>query len=283
MGAWLAGDKSAVLMQSSGVGNIINMLATIKECRFPLLMLVTMRGDEGEFNPWQVPMGQATRAVLEAMGVVVKRIDTAEDAEPVVERRGAPCLQQLRRRGRAHRPAPHRHQELPGPGQPMKPTLHRRDVVKALLADRGELLVITGLGSTAWDATAAGDHDLTFPLWGAMGGAVMIGLGLALAKPRRRVLVLTGDGEMLMGLGSLATDRVCKSLRTSVRRGHRQRALRRDRHAEDAHCGRRRPRRDRQRVAGIRAGAPGRARRAASRACARWCTRRPGRISRRSR
>jgi sulfopyruvate decarboxylase alpha subunit len=84
MGAWLAGDKSAVLMQSSGVGNIINTLATIKECRFPLLMLVTMRGDEGEFNPWQVPMGQATQTVLEAMGVVVKRITTAEDAEPVV-------------------------------------------------------------------------------------------------------------------------------------------------------------------------------------------------------
>jgi sulfopyruvate decarboxylase alpha subunit len=84
MGAWLAGDKSAVLMQSSGVGNIINTLATIKECRFPLLMLITMRGDEGEFNPWQVPMGQATQTVLEAMGVVVKRIGTAEDAEPVV-------------------------------------------------------------------------------------------------------------------------------------------------------------------------------------------------------
>jgi sulfopyruvate decarboxylase alpha subunit len=84
MGAWLAGDKSAVLMQSSGVGNIINTLATIKECRFPLLMLITMRGDEGEFNPWQVPMGQATQTVLEAMDVVVKRVTTAEDAEPVV-------------------------------------------------------------------------------------------------------------------------------------------------------------------------------------------------------
>ena len=83
MGAWLGGEKSAVLMQSSGVGNIINTLGTIKECRFPLLMLVTMRGDEGEFNPWQVPMGQATPAVLEAMGVVVRWIHTAEDAEPV--------------------------------------------------------------------------------------------------------------------------------------------------------------------------------------------------------
>jgi thiamine pyrophosphate-dependent acetolactate synthase large subunit-like protein len=87
----------------------------------------------------------------------------------------------------------------------VKPVLHRRDVVKALLAKRGSLLVVAGLGSTAWDITAAGDHDLSFPLWGAMGQAAMIGLGLALAQSKRRVLVITGDGEMLMGLGSLAT------------------------------------------------------------------------------
>ena len=98
----------------------------------------------------------------------------------------------------------------------MKPTLHRRDVVNALLADRGDLLVVAGLGSTAWDVTAAGDHDLTFPLWGAMGSAAMIGLGLALAKPRRRVLVITGDGEMLMGMGSLATLGVQKPKNLSV-------------------------------------------------------------------
>jgi thiamine pyrophosphate-dependent acetolactate synthase large subunit-like protein len=84
-------------------------------------------------------------------------------------------------------------------------TLQRRDVVKTLLAERGELLVVAGLGSTAWDCTAAGDSALTFPMWGAMGCAAMMGLGLALAQPTRRVLVLTGDGEMLMGLGSLAT------------------------------------------------------------------------------
>lgn len=83
--------------------------------------------------------------------------------------------------------------------------LHRRDVVKTLLADRGDLLVVAGLGAPAWDATEAGDHPLTFPLWGGMGGAAMIGLGLAIAQPDRRVLVVTGDGEMLMGLGSLAT------------------------------------------------------------------------------
>jgi len=83
--------------------------------------------------------------------------------------------------------------------------LQRRDVVSELLRERGELLVIAGLGSTAWDITAAGDSPLSFPLWGAMGQAAMIGLGVALAQPRRRVLVITGDGEMLMGIGSLAT------------------------------------------------------------------------------
>ena len=85
------------------------------------------------------------------------------------------------------------------------PKLERRTVVKALLAERGTLLVIAGLGAPAWDVTDAGDHPLNFPLWGGMGGAAAMGLGLALAQPERRVLVLTGDGELLMGLGSLAT------------------------------------------------------------------------------
>ena len=83
--------------------------------------------------------------------------------------------------------------------------LRRREVAETLLAGRGDLLVVAGLGSTAWDVSAAGDHPLNFPLWGAMGGAAMIGLGLALARPERRVLVITGDGEQLMALGSLAT------------------------------------------------------------------------------
>ena len=84
-------------------------------------------------------------------------------------------------------------------------TLRRREVVAALLANRGDMLVVAGLGAPAWDVAAAGDAALDFPLWAAMGGATMIGLGLALAQPGRRVLVITGDGEMLMGLGSLAT------------------------------------------------------------------------------
>ena len=83
--------------------------------------------------------------------------------------------------------------------------MKRRDAVAALLTDRKDLLVVAGLGSTAWDVTAAGDSPLTFPMWGAMGQAAMMGLGLALAQPRRRVLVITGDGEALMGMGALAT------------------------------------------------------------------------------
>ena len=83
--------------------------------------------------------------------------------------------------------------------------LDRRDAVKYLLGERGDALVVCGLGSTAWDITTAGDSPLSFPLWGAMGQAAMIGLGLALAQPKRPVLVITGDGEMLMGLGALAT------------------------------------------------------------------------------
>src|ERR1700722_8486135 len=83
--------------------------------------------------------------------------------------------------------------------------LDRRDFVRQLLIDRGDLLVVSGLGSATYDVAAAGDHPLNFYLWGAMGGTAMIGLGLALARPDRRVVVLTGDGDMLMGIGSLAT------------------------------------------------------------------------------
>jgi len=86
-----------------------------------------------------------------------------------------------------------------------EPQLERRKVVARILADRGDMLVVAGLGSPTYDCAAAGDHALNFYLWGAMGSAVTVGLGLALAQPRRRVLVITGDGEMLMGLGALAT------------------------------------------------------------------------------
>ena len=83
--------------------------------------------------------------------------------------------------------------------------LERRSVVASLLAERKETIVVGGLGASTYDIAAAGDHDRNLYLWGAMGGAVMIGLGIALAQPRLPVVVITGDGEMLMGMGSLAT------------------------------------------------------------------------------
>ena len=94
--------------------------------------------------------------------------------------------------------------------------LDRRDVVKALLANRKEAIAIGGLGASTNDITAAGDHARNFYLWGGMGGAAMMGLGLALAQPRLPVLVITGDGEMLMGMGSLATIGLQKPANLSI-------------------------------------------------------------------
>ncbi len=85
LGAWLGGQRAVLLMQSSGVGNCINMLSLGTLHRTPMPMLVTMRGDYGEFNPAQVPMGQATQPVLEAMGTLVNRADTPDDIGPAVE------------------------------------------------------------------------------------------------------------------------------------------------------------------------------------------------------
>jgi thiamine pyrophosphate-dependent acetolactate synthase large subunit-like protein len=94
--------------------------------------------------------------------------------------------------------------------------LDRRRVVAALLANREGALVVGGLGASTNDMAASGDHDRNFYLWGAMGGAVMIGLGLALAQPKLPVVVITGDGEMLMGMGSLATVGLQKPTNLSI-------------------------------------------------------------------
>jgi len=83
-GAWLGGARGVLLMQSSGVGNCINMLSVVQECRFPLLSIVTMRGEWGEFNPWQVPMGQGVSRALENAGVIVHHVDDAGDLAETV-------------------------------------------------------------------------------------------------------------------------------------------------------------------------------------------------------
>jgi sulfopyruvate decarboxylase alpha subunit len=84
-GAWLGGQRTALLMQSSGVGNCVNMLSIARTCRFPLILLVTMRGEWGEFNPWQVPMGKATEPALRACGVEVYRADRPEEVGETVQ------------------------------------------------------------------------------------------------------------------------------------------------------------------------------------------------------
>ena len=84
-------------------------------------------------------------------------------------------------------------------------TMDRREAVRVLLAERADAVVVSGLGSPSYDVHAAGDHDGNYYLWGAMGGAALVGLGLALTTPDRRVIVITGDGEQLMALGALAT------------------------------------------------------------------------------
>lgn len=85
LGAWLGGQTSVLLLQSSGVGNMVNVLGTVRECRLPFIMIVAMRGETGEFNPWQVPVGHAVPQVLEAMGVRVRRTENAHEVAALVE------------------------------------------------------------------------------------------------------------------------------------------------------------------------------------------------------
>ena len=185
-------------MQSSGVGNCVNMFSLVKQCRLPCLIFVTMRGEYAEFDPWQVSMGSITDACLRLCGFLVYRIEEAEDVDDVVP---AACDISLTQTSRL-------------PSSCLNVLLDVNDEItdaappgnrEAILVERGDLLVICGLGSPTYDVAAASGGAPNFYLWGAMGSASMVGLGLALARPDRRVAVFTGDGEMLMELGSLAT------------------------------------------------------------------------------
>ena len=147
-------------------------------------MLVTMRGEWAELNPWQNSAGGAAEEALRLMGVRTWRADDADDVEPLVKRRAGDDVRRRHERRRPARPAPDREQGLVTT-RPWS-RLDRRAVVRALLAGRGELVVVTGLGSSSYDTMAAGDHDLNYYLWGAMGSAAPVGLGLAIAQPRGR-------------------------------------------------------------------------------------------------
>ena len=145
-GAWLGGERAALLMQSSGVGNCINMLSLARTCRFPLLMLITMRGEWDEFNPWQVPMGAIVEPVLKLCDAEVYRARKPDEVRrPGRARRAAGLRRRTHRRGAAV--AATDRQE--GVDQMSRVGLERRAAMAALLADRGDdLLVVPGLGST---------------------------------------------------------------------------------------------------------------------------------------
>ena len=196
-GNWLGGKKSVLLMQSSGVGNAVNMLSLVSNCKFPFVTLVTMRGVFGEFNSWQVPMGKATPAVLAAIGIQVhvvekheqllKTVDAALYSAFSSDQGIAVLLSQnlVKKKGVV--------------------MLKRREVIAKLNDLREGARIISGLGSPTYDLHSTGDNSHNFYLWGAMGGAAMVGLGVAMAQPTSNIIVVTGDGEMLMGIGSLAT------------------------------------------------------------------------------
>ena len=245
-GAWLGGQRGALLMQSSGIGNCINMLSLITQCRFPLLSIVTMRGQWGEFNPWQIPMGQHGGEHLSLAGTTVYPVRIRPGlARPWRLRRGLPS--RVASRPQSSSPsassAPRLSEERPMSKVSERFPLRRRAVVEAILADRGDMLVVAGLGSAAWDITSAGDHPLNFPMWGAMGGSVAFASarsGAARAadhRPQRRRRPPDGARELRHRRRAAAGQ--------SGDRRPRQRALRRDRHAGDRDGVRRRPRRDR--------------------------------------
>jgi sulfopyruvate decarboxylase TPP-binding subunit len=216
-GADLGGARGVLLMQSSGTGNCVNMLSLMKGGHFPLLTLVSMRGDFGEGNPWQYPMGQAVEPVLQAMGVICR----AARGGGFDGRRGPDDGVSGRQCGRraADPEIARRQGVLRGGAMASYPqgvdmaaaiaagfVLDRREAVPALIGRHEDFLFVTGLAGTARDIAAL-THDGAhiYTMAGAMGGAAMIGLGLALARPDKRVLVATGDGELLMNVGALAT------------------------------------------------------------------------------
>jgi len=169
--------RSVLLLQSSGVGNCINMLALATVSRFPLLLLVTMARRVAEFNPWQVPMGQATEPALNAIGVRTFRADTPSDLLEITASAATLAFRVRPAGRRAAVPAHARREEMVSTmAKQLQAALDRREAVAALLKDRGDLLVVTGLGSPSYDVHAAGDTDANYYLWGAMGAAALVGL-----------------------------------------------------------------------------------------------------------
>jgi sulfopyruvate decarboxylase alpha subunit len=237
-GAYLGGQRGALLLQNSGVGNLVNVLASLAvPNQIPFLMLISERGALHEFNPAQVGMAQCLRPLLDALGVPHVTLSREDEVRPVVdgacalafstERPVAIVLSPLLTGGKKGLP-PYEEEEpavaRPGRGGgggravgPRPESSHtlgalpsermrRQECVGALVGALGEEeLVVTGLGYAAFDVYAAGDRARNFYLSGALGSAAAVAFGLAASRPGERVVCVDGEGSLLANLGALAT------------------------------------------------------------------------------
>jgi sulfopyruvate decarboxylase alpha subunit len=198
-GLYLGGKRPTVMLQSSGLGNSLNALTSLfVPYQIPALILISMRGDANEWNAAQVPMGRAVAPILDAIEIPNVPAASAESVADTVAlvgktafatRRAGACL--LPRRITVPRAEGDR--------------MTRLDATRSMTSWFGDRAVVASLGHPAYDLFAAGDRPANFYTWGSMGLASSIGLGLAMAQPEKRVVVLDGDGSLLMNLGSLAT------------------------------------------------------------------------------
>jgi len=218
-GAELAGRRGVVMFQNSGFGNTVNPLTSLTHTfRIPVLIIVTLRGEPGgpADEPQHELMGQITSDLLDLLGIAWDWFPTDEDAiEPVLERAVATMDNERRsfalimRKGSV---APHALQSVPAVRSPeprvinaVPPSAHRTDMLRAVQASVGpDAIVIASTGYTGRELYALDDRPGQLYMVGSMGCAVSLGLGIALACPDRRIVVLDGDGALLMRLGALA-------------------------------------------------------------------------------
>lgn len=226
-GLYLGGRKPTVLLQSSGLGNSLNAITSLLvPYQIPVLMIVSMRGDAGEWNSAQMPMGRAVRDILDAIGIAHSTVGE-DGAADTVRRAGesafASCVSHACLLPKRVTTAPTASStstptltSTPTSTPTLTPTppptltstagaMTRLEATQIVVTHAGEGVIVASLGHPAYDLFAAGDRPRNFYTWGSMGLASSIGLGLALARPDVRVFVLDGDGSLLMNLGSLAT------------------------------------------------------------------------------
>jgi sulfopyruvate decarboxylase alpha subunit len=241
-GAYLGGQKCAMLMQNSGAGNVVNVLASLAvPCQIPFLILISQRGELHEFNPAQVGMAQALRPMLDALGIPYFTLARQDEVPAIVdgasalafqtERPVALILDPLLTGGKRGLPSYGDEDQAPAGADPPgaavagtvrggargahesaagrrasgEGTMRRQECVRALVGALRDELVVTGLGYAAFDVHAAGDRARNFYLSGALGSAASVAFGLAAARPDDCVVCVDGEGSLLANLGALAT------------------------------------------------------------------------------